>query len=149
MRRICCILLGGVVLAAVFSGCGGGSSGGVTPATSPTGSSAISTFSAAGYTPGGGALVTLAVTPPTGASAYAVQDGPPNGWTVSNISASGSYDAVNNLVKWGPFFDATKRTLQYTVTPPLGSSGTQQFAGVASFDGSSIAITGSRTFAKE
>ena len=47
--------------------------------------------------------------------------------------------------KWGLFFDNTRRTLTYTATPPAGETGTKTFAGLASFDGTNVAIGGART----
>jgi hypothetical protein len=106
--------------------------------------SAVSSFSASCYTPGAGLGVNISVTLDASTQVYAVQDAPPSGWTVSNISSGGSFDAVNKVVKFGPFFDNTARTLSYTATPPAGSSGSGSFGGVASFDGSSVSITGAR-----
>ncbi len=111
------------------------------------GSTAICTFSPTAYTPGQGGLVTIVVTPDPAVGVYAVEDSPPMGWAISAISGAGSWDAANEKVKWGPFFDSTPRTLQYTATPPIGENKTQTFVGVASLDGSSIPITGDRTIA--
>jgi len=98
-----------------------------------------------GYTPGVPLTVTIAVTPPASVSAQAVEDTPPAGWTVTNISHSGQFDNVNHKVKWGPFFDADPRTLTYQVTAPMGTIGVQTFSGLASFDGVDIPITGARS----
>jgi cytoskeletal protein RodZ len=110
-----------------------------------TADTAISSFSTTTFQPGDGLTVTLIVTPPTTTSSYAVEDIPPTGWTVSNISNAGSWDAVNAEVKWGPFFDNTARTLSYTVTPPATASGSYIFSGIASFDGVSVPVTGNQT----
>ena len=109
---------------------------------------AVSSFDPAEYTPGVGVEVTIAVTPDGSTQVYAVEDGPPGGWTVSGISDSGTFDAVNGLVKWGPFFDNQPRNLIYTATPPAGETGPRTFAGQASFDGSSVPITGDRTISQ-
>jgi len=110
--------------------------------------SAASSFAASCYTPGAGLGVSIAVTPDASTQNYAVEDAPPSGWTVSNISIGGSFDDVNKKVKWGPFFDNSARTLSYTATPPVGSSGDGSFDGVASFDGSNAPITGARVITK-
>jgi len=85
--------------------------------------------------------VGIEVTPDAGTLAYAIEDAPPAGWTVSDISDGGSWDDVNKKVKW-VFLDGTARTLTYKATPPAGESGTKTFSGAASFDGSSVAIGG-------
>jgi hypothetical protein len=128
-------------------GAGGQATAATTVTVNPaiTAPSAISAFSASSYTSGVNLQVTLTITPLTTTSSYAVEDAPPAGWTVSNITNSGSWDAVNNEVKWGPFFDNTARTLQYTVTPPATASGSYTFAGIASFDGVNVSITGNQT----
>ena len=97
-----------------------------------------------GYTPGQAFTVTINITPLSGVSGYLVEDAIPAGWTISNISDAGSFDAVNNKVKFGPFSDDTARNLTYQITPPATASGTYNFAGVASFDGDDVAITGIR-----
>ena len=94
-----------------------------------------------GYPPGTAFTVTVDVTPPAGVGAYAVEDQPPAGWMVSNISDSGAFDAVNGKVKWGLFFDQTARRLTYSVTP-AANSGMATFAGEASFDGTATVLIG-------
>ena len=118
-------------------GGGGGGSGGS--------GTARSTFSSSSYTPGVGVGVTIATTPAGGTATYAVEDSPPNGWTVSAVGQNGTFDATNRKVKWGPFFDDAARDLSYTATPPAGSTGTKSFQGTASFDGTAVGITGQRS----
>ena len=86
--------------------------------------------------------VSISVTPDEGVQAYAVQDTPPEGWSVANISHGGTWDAVNEMVKWGPFFDDDPRTLTYEATPPDQETECGTFAGTASFDGQDAAIGG-------
>ena len=97
------------------------------------------------YTASTATSVSITVTPNTGTPetlAYAVEDAPPDGWTVSNINENGSWDSINKKVKWGPFFDSNPRTLTYQATPPAGQTGTKTFSGTASFDGTNVAIGG-------
>lgn len=89
--------------------------------------------------------MTLTVTPAAIVSVYAVEDAPPIGWTVGIISHSGALDSQNGKVKFGPFFDATARTLSYELTPPANATGIQTFAGVASANGVDTAIGGTTT----
>jgi len=112
--------------------------------TATTAPSAISDFGTESYVPGTPLSVSTVVTPLGTTQAYAVEDAPPTGWTVSNINQSGVYDAVNHKVKWGPFFDSTARTFTYTATPPGGTTGVQVFTGTASLDGSNVTIAGDR-----
>jgi hypothetical protein len=116
-----------------------------TPTTAPFGGAVVSSFSAANYTPGVGIIVTIAVTPDAGTQVYAVEDTTPLGWAVSSVNNSGTFDSTNGKVKWGAFFDSAARSLTYTLTPPTGETGTKSFAGSASFDGVSVAVTGART----
>ena len=97
------------------------------------------------YTPEQPVAVSVAVTPNNSVLAWAVEEGPPDGWVVTNINEAGTWDSVNKKVKWGPFFDANARTLSYTATPPAGESGTKTFDGTASFDGNSVTIEGDNT----
>jgi hypothetical protein len=110
--------------------------------------SATRTLPSYGYVPGSALTVSIAVNPVATVANFAVEDVPPAGWAVSNISQGGSLDAVNGKVKWGPFFDNTARTLAYQVTPPSGETGTKTFAGSASFDGQSVVILGNNSIDK-
>ena len=94
------------------------------------------------YSPGAPFTVELRAEPPDGARAYAVEDQPPTGWTVSEISHEGRFDAVTGKVKFGPFTDTTDRVLRYRVTPPAGATGVREFAGVGSVDGVNYRIGG-------
>ncbi len=105
---------------------------------------ATATLGASTYVSGVAFGVSIAVSPGAATQVYAVEDQAPSGWLVSAISDGGAFDTANGKVKWGPFFDNEVRTLTYTVTPPSGATGTQSFAGVASFDGASVGITGTR-----
>ena len=86
--------------------------------------------------------VAIAINPGAVVQTYSVEDSPPSGWTVSNISANGQWDDVNKKVKWGVFFDNSTRTLTYQVTPPIGETGAKSFSGDASFDGVNEVIGG-------
>ena len=95
------------------------------------------------YVPGTPIPVTITVVPPPGVAVVGVEDVPPTGWEVSNISQSGSFDAQSGKVKWGPFFvPSIPSEVSYGATPPGGTSGPQCFAGTASFDGANQAMGG-------
>ena len=88
--------------------------------------------------------VTIMVTPGTNVAVYAVEDHPPEGWLVSQVSQGGFYDAWRQKVKWGPFFDSASRTLSYQVTPSVGAGSVVSFYGGASFDGDTSEFVGRR-----
>jgi hypothetical protein len=90
----------------------------------------------------GGFRVQLIATPPANASVYAVEDLPPTGWHVSEISHNGVVDTATGKVKFGPFYDAEPRALSYVVVPPPDALGMFQFAGQGSADGLNSPIGG-------
>ncbi len=118
--------------------------GGVPFVTNTATSVAVSTMPST-YAPGVTFTVTITVTPPSNTMAYAVQDRPPEGFAVTNVSDDGVFCPVTHLVKWGVYLDNAPRTLTYQVTPKTTSTtGTVTFAGVASFDGYNVPIYGQR-----
>lgn len=96
------------------------------------------------YTPGTAFTVELRAEPPAGGQAYAVEDHPPTGWAVSDVSDGGAFDSATGKVKFGPFTDTTARTLSYRVTPPATATGRYEFYGVGSVDGTDYKIGGDR-----
>ncbi len=92
------------------------------------------------FQPGINAQVQVIANPPSTAASYAIEEKPPRGWTVANISHDGVFDADTGVIRWGVFFDATPRTLSYTVTPPAGVGCLGDFNGEFSHDGSLLAI---------
>lgn len=92
--------------------------------------------------PGGLSTVRIAVTPPPGTSAYAIQDTPPVGWIIREVSHGGIFDTNTGKVKFGPFYESGARTLSYEAYPPPGAQGVYVFTGEASADGETTAITG-------
>ena len=111
-------------------------------------SSAVSKL-ATTFVPGVPFTVTIIAIPAAETVAYAVEDRPPAGWSVSLIQEGGLYDAVNQKVKW-MFVDNTPRTLTYQVTPiACAPDSTLAFTGTAAFDsllgGQTVAIAGLRS----
>lgn len=88
--------------------------------------------------------VTLTATPTPNEKAYVVEESLPAGWTHSNPSDGAILDAANRKLKWGPFHDATPRTLRYSAHPPTGVTGPQVFSGSAAFDDRVVPIGGDR-----
>jgi len=79
------------------------------------------------FVPGLPLHVSIPVQPDPSTQVYAVEDTPPSGWAVSDISHGGLFDGLTEKVKWGFFFDNDPRVLTYTVTPPLGESAQRCF----------------------
>ncbi len=95
-----------------------------------------------------GEVVTITVTPNSDVGVYAVEDVIPERIGVTAINENGEFDSVNRKVKWGPWFDNQPRTLTYTLVP--GSfSGTATLSGLASFDGTNVAIKGAREYTSD
>ena len=90
--------------------------------------------------------VSLSVKPDIGTVAYAVEETLPAGFSAALISGGGSIDAVNNKIKWGPFFDANPRTLTYELTSPGGISGKVNLTGFVSLDGQDFTVGGDLSF---
>jgi len=99
------------------------------------------------YQPGVPFPVSLQAIPIDTARVYALEEVLPPGWIPSALSAGGAWDALNQTLKWGPFFDdtATVRTLSYELTAPTNAFGTVAFSGSARFDGTVVVTTGEST----
>ncbi|MFQ5591860.1 MAG: Kazal-type serine protease inhibitor family protein [Phycisphaerae bacterium] len=93
------------------------------------------------YCPGVTKVVRIVLNPPSSATAIAVEDTPPPGWVVSNISNGGTLDPVNGKVKWGPIFAPFPAEVTYDVTPD-SANGLQCFTGIISIDGVNEPICG-------
>jgi hypothetical protein len=90
-------------------------------------------------------LVSVTVVPPAGTPAYLAEEFIPANFTAVNISDSGSLDASDGRLAWGPFWDAVPRTLTYTLVPPSGFTGTATVNGSAFFFGATAATSGDNT----
>lgn len=108
--------------------------------TAPIPPTAIPSFSMAQYTPGTGFIVSIKVIPASTTAMYAVEDTIPTNWIASAINEGGAWDQANHKVKWGPFNDATLRTLTYQIRPPADATGSATFTCIASFDGRDISF---------
>ncbi len=94
------------------------------------------------YCPGVPKRVHIALTPPAGTMVLALEDAPPAGWVVVDISHNGTFDAVNGKVKWGPFFPPFPHQVGYAVIPSNDAVGPHCFSGAVSVDGINQAICG-------
>ena len=98
-------------------------------------------FESDGAAPGIPVTVTIAVTPEVGTLVWAVEETPPEGWTITGISDGGIFDDQAKQVRWGVFLDTTPRILTYDVTPP-SVCGNGQFEGEVVFDSTVVTIGG-------
>ncbi len=88
-----------------------------------------------GFSAGQTFTVSIVLDIPGGTQVAALEDAPPSGWVVSNVSDGGTWDAQAEKVKWGPFFGGPYPTLvTYDVTPPGELTGTLCFVGSVTFD---------------
>jgi hypothetical protein len=95
------------------------------------------------YCPGVPKQVQIHVNPREGATSYGIEDSPPAGWEVTEISAEGTFDEANWKVKWGPFFEEDlPRSVSYVVVPPSDATGLACFSGMISIDGANEPICG-------
>lgn len=92
--------------------------------------------------------IVLSVNPPSGISQYVVDEIPPPGWTVGSVSSSGFYDAVHQVIRFGPFFDSTPQVLTYEVIPPKGATGANTFFGRVLSDQGEMLVGGKSTLAE-
>ena len=92
--------------------------------------------------PGVTFTVSIALDVPKGTISAGVEEAPPSGWVVSNISEGGSWDALTEEVKWAPLFDPFPAVVTYDVAPPANASGDLCFTGVVSFGGPEQPIDG-------
>lgn len=101
-----------------------------------TGGTAVRSLPA-GYISGEKVTIFITVTPEEGVYCYAVEETPPEGWTVdqAGVDNDGYWDSINGKIRWFITGDNQKRTLSYEVTPPVGDSGTKVFFGPVNFDG--------------
>ncbi len=79
--------------------------------------------------------VSIAINPPPGVAVVGLEDKPPAGWPVSNISNGGALDTQSGKVKWGPFFGTIPASVSYELEVPGSASGPACFVGAVSFDG--------------
>lgn len=88
------------------------------------------------YTPGTAVTVGLKATQFAWGNHLQVEDTFPTGWTVTNISHSGSVQS-GKVVWQFPLAGGESVTLTYTATPPAGTAGTHWFRAVATFSSDS------------
>ncbi len=103
------------------------------------------------YRPGVPFPWSVRVDPIDTTAVYAIEERVPVGWTVSGLDQGGVFDAVNSVVRWGPFMDsqAIPRVLGGSITPPAESVGIGVFQGLTRLDGQDVAVGGPSEVAAE
>lgn len=96
------------------------------------------------FTPSQPTPVRVRVVPDAATLSFAIEETPPEGWILRNVSHGGRIDRVHHTIKWGPFYDTEPRDLTYEATPLPGSLTTAAFEGVASFNGRSVRLQGTQ-----
>lgn len=96
------------------------------------------------YVAGQPVPVTLRINPAADVIAYAIEEQPPLGWTVTGASDEAEIDSVSGAVRWGPYFDNQPRVFTYQAIPPTGAAGFAQLSGLVSIDGEDVLIGGAQ-----
>ena len=93
---------------------------------------------------GSGSEVRLAVQPLEGTVVYVVEEAPPEGYAVAEISQDGELDEATGRLRWGPFFDDQPRSLSYSLERDDTQALSGTYSGMVSFDGLVVPVaTGS------
>lgn len=100
------------------------------------------------YTPGSFFQVMLIAMPRSTNDVYAVEDTPPDG-SIVEISANGSYDAINKKVKFGPFLDGYARMLTYRIRLNTNAPTKVFFTGRGSLNGYVSPIVGMKSISTQ
>ena len=79
--------------------------------------------------------VAILLAPPDGVTSLGVEDAPPAGWIVTNISHEGAFDVANGKVKWGPLFAPFPQSVSYELAPVAGDDALACFTGTVSLNG--------------
>gem|GEM_PF-3103004 len=96
----------------------------------------------ANFAPAQATPVRILVRPEASTLSFAVEETPPSGWIIRNVSHGGRIDCVHQKIKWGPLYDTEVRELTYEVTALPGTLTSGSFQGIGSFDGRSFALAG-------
>jgi hypothetical protein len=94
------------------------------------------------YRAGQTVTVSLNAAPTAAVYLYLVEESCPAGWEVVAASDGGAPSASARSIKWGPFMDATARSLTYTLRAPTGTAGMVNFSGQAIFNSNIVPTTG-------
>ncbi len=87
---------------------------------------------------------TIVVTPTAGVRAYALEETPPFGFSITNITEGGLFCPLTRKIRWGVFSNAEPITVSYQLMAATNSPSVAKFAGVLSCNGINQPITGRR-----
>lgn len=96
------------------------------------------------YIVGAPFTVSIAVTPGAGVKAYALEETPPIGFSVTNVTGAGVFCRETRKIRWGLFSDLEPRTLSYQLVALTNSPSIARFNGVVSCNGINQPVTGQR-----
>jgi hypothetical protein len=88
--------------------------------------------------------VTISVNASDAVRAYAIEEMPPLGFAVTNVSHEGIFCPVTRKIRWGVFLGNTARTFSYQMIAATNSPAVAEFHGVASSNGVNQPVTGQR-----
>ena len=88
-----------------------------------------------------GDQISIRIVPNSSTGAWAVEEELPVGLTATDISEEGRFDERTGVIRWGPYFSASPKTLAYRV---VGSIGAYEINGTVSFDGQAVSVGGDR-----
>jgi hypothetical protein len=94
------------------------------------------------YSPGQPVAVELQVQPHALGVSGAVEEYVPGGWEIVSIGQDGVFDAVNRVIRWGPFADNLSRTLTYSILAPAEATDAVMLVGRYSVDGDQREFSG-------
>lgn len=94
------------------------------------------------YLPGVPFRSALDAIPAPTTDAYAVEEDVPVGWSFVSATEGGQFDGRLRRIKWGPFPDATRRTLTYRLVPPLDVGTNTLFEGRGFFQHTLLTTSG-------
>jgi hypothetical protein len=92
--------------------------------------------------------VSIAVVQDANSTTQVIEDSVPATWgasSIRNISGGGSFDSVNNKVKWVFLNNGVSQVLTYVITPPSDATGVQTFSGLANFGAANVVTGGDDT----
>lgn len=83
--------------------------------------------------------IQIAATPSANVKCYSVEETLDEGLAPYDIGTGGTWNPTNRTIRWGPFVDASARTLTYNASGP---SGIYDLNGRGSVDGQGVAVAG-------
>ncbi|MGB0716297.1 MAG: myxococcus cysteine-rich repeat containing protein [Phycisphaerae bacterium] len=100
------------------------------------------------YCPGEPVDICINLEVPPSTTAVGIDECPPTGWLVEEVSDGGQWDPDSGKIRWGPYFAPLPSTVCYQARSPEEASDPPTFGcGEASFDGFNESTCGGNTIA--